>query len=56
MTEWPVLEPLPSYGRGRDAPAGRYTSFIFGTNLTDVVVTGMRFKLEKNNNAKSGKK
>ncbi|KAM3684830.1 hypothetical protein ACB094_11G073600 [Castanea mollissima] len=40
MNEWPVLKPLPSYGRGRDAAAGRYTSLIFGTNLTDVVVTG----------------
>ncbi|KAH1235039.1 putative polygalacturonase [Glycine max] len=40
ITEWPVLEPLPSYGRGRDAPAGRFTSLIFGTNLTDVIVTG----------------
>ncbi|KAJ1393429.1 Pectin lyase fold/virulence factor [Sesbania bispinosa] len=40
LTEWPVLEPLPSYGRGRDAPAGRFTSLIFGTNLTDVIVTG----------------
>ncbi|XWS46133.1 hypothetical protein CRYUN_Cryun14cG0037700 [Craigia yunnanensis] len=40
MKEWPVLKPLPSYGRGRDAPGGRFTSFIFGTNLTDVIVTG----------------
>ncbi|KAK4788393.1 hypothetical protein SAY86_019712 [Trapa natans] len=40
MNEWPVLKPLPSYGRGRDAAAGRYQSLIFGTNLTDVVVTG----------------
>ncbi|KAF5464336.1 hypothetical protein F2P56_014420 [Juglans regia] len=40
MNEWPVLTPLPSYGRGRDAAGGRYTSLIFGTNLTDVVVTG----------------
>ncbi|RDX66270.1 putative polygalacturonase, partial [Mucuna pruriens] len=39
-SEWPVIEPLPSYGRGRDAAAGRYTSLIFGTNLTDVIVTG----------------
>ncbi|KAF2312234.1 hypothetical protein GH714_028673 [Hevea brasiliensis] len=38
--EWPVLPPLPSYGRGRDAPGGRYSSLIFGTNLTDVVITG----------------
>ncbi|KAL9296990.1 hypothetical protein ACSQ67_022886 [Phaseolus vulgaris] len=40
ITEWPVLEPLPSYGRGRDAAAGRFASLIFGTNLTDVIVTG----------------
>ncbi|KAL6198636.1 hypothetical protein ACLB2K_028425 [Fragaria x ananassa] len=38
--EWPVLKPLPSYGRGRDAPEGRYASLLFGTNLTDVVITG----------------
>ncbi|KDP28587.1 hypothetical protein JCGZ_14358 [Jatropha curcas] len=40
LKEWPLLKPLPSYGRGRDAAAGRYASLIFGTNLTDVVVTG----------------
>ncbi|CAO2838756.1 unnamed protein product [Amaranthus hypochondriacus] len=39
-SEWPVLPPLPSYGKGRDAPDGRYASLIFGTNLTDVVITG----------------
>ncbi|KAL5718646.1 hypothetical protein ACHQM5_011526 [Ranunculus cassubicifolius] len=39
-TTWPVIDPLPSYGRGRDAAGGRYISLIFGTNLTDVIVTG----------------
>ncbi|XP_057967052.1 probable polygalacturonase [Malania oleifera] len=39
-SEWPVIEPLPSYGRGRDAVGGRYVSLIFGTNLTDVAVIG----------------
>lgn len=39
-TEWPVVAPLPSYGTGRDGPGGRYSSLIFGSNLTDVVVTG----------------
>lgn len=39
-TEYPLCPPLPSYGVGRDAPAGRFCSLIFGTNLTDVVVTG----------------
>ncbi|ESW23447.1 hypothetical protein PHAVU_004G047800 [Phaseolus vulgaris] len=38
--EWPHLAILPSYGRGRDAPGGRFSSLIFGTNLTDVVITG----------------
>ncbi|XP_023746424.2 probable polygalacturonase [Lactuca sativa] len=37
---WPVIDPLPSYGHGRDAAGGRYISLIFGTNLTDVVITG----------------
>ncbi|XP_052192109.1 probable polygalacturonase isoform X2 [Diospyros lotus] len=40
ITDWPVIDPLPSYGRGRDAAGGRYISLIFGTNLTDVVVAG----------------
>lgn len=39
-SEWPLVEILPSYGRGRDAPGGRFSSLIFGTNLTDVVITG----------------
>jgi len=39
-SEWPTLPVLPSYGRGRDAPDGRFSSLIFGTNLTDVVITG----------------
>lgn len=40
-SEWAVIEPLPSYGRGRDTEGGRYISLIFGTNLTDVVITGI---------------
>ncbi|KAL2324568.1 hypothetical protein Fmac_023626 [Flemingia macrophylla] len=39
-SEWPQLPVLPSYGRGRDAAAGRFSSLIFGTNLADVVITG----------------
>ncbi|KAF5769947.1 putative glycoside hydrolase, family 28, pectin lyase/virulence factor [Helianthus annuus] len=38
--EWTVIEPLPLYGWGRDADGGRYISLIFGTNLTDVIITG----------------
>ncbi|XP_020579273.1 LOW QUALITY PROTEIN: probable polygalacturonase [Phalaenopsis equestris] len=40
INEWPIIDPLPSYGRGRDAPGGRFTSFIMGSNLTDVIITG----------------
>lgn len=38
--EWPVIDPLPSYGRGRELPGGRHISLIHGENLTDVVITG----------------
>lgn len=44
-SEWPLVAVLPSYGRGRDAPGGRYSSLIFGTNLTDVVITGNYFSI-----------
>ncbi|XP_042448571.1 probable polygalacturonase [Zingiber officinale] len=40
MNEWPIVDPLPSYGRGRDGPGGRYSSLIGGSNLTDVIITG----------------
>ncbi|KAJ1257548.1 hypothetical protein BS78_10G004500 [Paspalum vaginatum] len=40
MSEWPIIDPLPSYGRGRDKIGGRYASLIGGSNLTDVVITG----------------
>ncbi|KAL2234659.1 probable polygalacturonase [Sesamum indicum] len=38
--EWPLLSPLPSYGRGRELPGGRYMSFIHGDGLHDVIITG----------------
>ncbi|XP_022761092.1 probable polygalacturonase isoform X1 [Durio zibethinus] len=37
---WPLISPLPSYGRGRERPGGRYMSFIHGDGLQDVVITG----------------
>nr|POF10593.1 putative polygalacturonase [Quercus suber] len=37
---WPLIAPLPSYGRGRELPGGRYMSFIHGYGLRDVVITG----------------
>ncbi|CAN4111545.1 unnamed protein product [Withania somnifera] len=39
INQWPAIDPLPSYGHRRDAPGGRYISLIFGTNLTDVIIT-----------------
>lgn len=38
--EWPVIEPLPSYGRGRERLGGRHISLIHGNGLDDVVITG----------------
>jgi polygalacturonase len=40
ISEWPIIDPLPSYGRGRDKIGGRYASLIGGSNLTDVAITG----------------
>lgn len=37
---WPLVAPLPSYGRGRERPGGRYVSFIHGDGLHDVILTG----------------
>lgn len=37
---WPLIAPLPSYGRGRELPGGRYISFIHGDGVHDVVITG----------------
>lgn len=38
MIEWPLVEPLPSYGRGRDALGGIYISLITGSDLTNLVI------------------
>jgi hypothetical protein len=40
LKDWPLIAPLPSYGRGRDEPGPRYTNFIGGSNLTDVIISG----------------
>ncbi|KAJ7570242.1 hypothetical protein O6H91_01G111400 [Diphasiastrum complanatum] len=37
---WPVIDPLPSYGRGRELPGKRHISLIHGESLTDVIITG----------------
>ncbi|PWA61681.1 tRNA synthetase class I (I, L, M and V) family protein [Artemisia annua] len=33
------MEPLPSYGHGRDGPGGRFSSLIGGSHLIDVLIT-----------------
>ncbi|KAL6008869.1 hypothetical protein ACLOJK_022095 [Asimina triloba] len=38
--DWPIVDPLPSYGRGRELPGKRHRSLIYGHNLTDVIITG----------------
>ncbi|XP_047963872.1 probable polygalacturonase [Salvia hispanica] len=38
--EWPIIEALPSYGRGREREGGRHISLIHGNSLTNVVITG----------------
>ena len=37
---WPLMPPLPSYGKGREHPGPRYGSLIHGQHLKDVVITG----------------
>lgn len=41
-SDWPLIDPLPSYGRGRDAPGGRFSSLISGSHLKDVAITGKK--------------
>ncbi|XP_074309014.1 putative polygalacturonase [Silene latifolia] len=38
--EWPIIEPLPSYGRGRERLGGRHISLIHGNSVSNVVITG----------------
>ncbi|XP_047307807.1 probable polygalacturonase [Impatiens glandulifera] len=37
---WPLMPPLPSYGKGREHPGPRFGSLIHGQNLKDIVITG----------------
>lgn len=37
---WPLIPPLPSYGRGRERPGGRYISLIHANGVDDVIITG----------------
>ncbi|XVF16986.1 hypothetical protein REPUB_Repub10bG0078000 [Reevesia pubescens] len=38
--ECPIVEPLPSYGRGRERLGGRHISLIHGDGLINIVITG----------------
>ncbi|KAJ9139845.1 hypothetical protein P3X46_030542 [Hevea brasiliensis] len=38
--DFPLIDPLPSYGREQNFTDGRFASLILGMNLTDVVITG----------------
>ncbi|KAL3619194.1 hypothetical protein CASFOL_036764 [Castilleja foliolosa] len=38
--QWPLIDFLPSYGRGRELPGGRYMSLIHGDGLQDIIITG----------------
>ncbi|KAH7372572.1 hypothetical protein KP509_17G011000 [Ceratopteris richardii] len=40
LGDWPVVDALPSYGRGRELPGGRHISLIHGSNLSDIIITG----------------
>ncbi|VFQ96133.1 unnamed protein product [Cuscuta campestris] len=44
--EWPIIEPLPSYGRGRERLGGRHISLIHGNALSNVVITGENGRID----------
>lgn len=42
---WPLIEPLPSYGSGRERPGRRHNSLLHGEGLVDVWITGNQYQL-----------
>ncbi|KAK8965488.1 putative polygalacturonase [Platanthera guangdongensis] len=46
LEEWPLIEPLPSYGRGRERPGRRHISLIHGSGLHDVILTGQNGSID----------
>ncbi|KAG0492274.1 hypothetical protein HPP92_005672 [Vanilla planifolia] len=44
--EWPLIKPLPSYGRGRERPGARHISLIHGNGLHDVILTGQNGSID----------
>jgi polygalacturonase len=40
FSDWDIIAPLPSYGRGRDFPGPRYTSFLHAYNVTNLHISG----------------
>ncbi|KAL5996259.1 hypothetical protein ACLOJK_026333 [Asimina triloba] len=45
LSQWPVVDPLPSYGQGIDVPGRRYRSLINGNMLKDVLSLRIHFIL-----------
>ncbi|KAL3528083.1 hypothetical protein ACH5RR_012739 [Cinchona calisaya] len=48
--EWPIIEPLPSYGRGRERQGGRHISLIHGNTIRNVVITGQNGTIDGQGN------
>ena len=48
LEKWPSLQPLPSYGTGREGHAQRYASFVQGFNLTNITITGQNGTIHGN--------
>ncbi|KAK1299815.1 putative polygalacturonase [Acorus calamus] len=44
--EWPLIEPLPSYGRGRERPGGRHISLLHANGVENVVITGQNGSID----------
>ncbi|XLU56933.1 hypothetical protein S245_051581, partial [Arachis hypogaea] len=43
LGNWPVVDPLLSYGRGRELLGRRHKSLIYGPDFTDVII--IRFSI-----------
>ena len=48
FNDWPILQPLPSYGTGRDGHPQRYASFVQGFDLVNVRIVGKNGTIDGN--------
>ena len=39
-SQWPIIQPAPSYGQGRDHPGPRYTSLLHAEHIENVTLRG----------------